>query len=227
MTMDGRASGEAPTRRALLGSLGAGLAAGLAGCGGDGDDGTPQGTDVDEAFDDGDDGGTDNATGNGTDATATEDGGFSERPIDRAALEREIGAEANRLRTANGAGLVDWDEALREIARDHSEDMIRKEYFDHVDPMGRDIGDRYQAAGYDCVVQIPGGYSEGGETIARVTYEEPPGREQIARDVAEQWRTRDDARSTLLARHWDVHGVGVALDPAVEDTVIYVTQNFC
>lgn len=225
MTMDWRASGEVPTRRALLGSLGAGLAASLAGCGGDGDDGTPQGTEVEDAFDDG---GTDNSSGNGSDATATEDGGsFSEQPIDRAALERAIAEEANRIRMANGAGLIDWDEELRGIARDHSEDMIRKEYFDHVDPMGRDIGDRYQAAGYDCVVQVPGGYSEGGETIARVTYEETPGREQIAGEVGDQWRTRDDARSSLLARHWDVHGVGIALDPTAEDTVIYVTQNFC
>lgn len=227
MRFVGSDDGDVPTRRRVLVAVGAGLSSALAGCGDGGtESGSPQpGNDVETAFDDGNStDGNDNSTESGT---ATDPGPVAAGPIDIPALERAIGERANEIRTGNGAGLLDWDDDLRQIARDHSEDMIQKDYFAHSDPMGRDFGDRYDAANYDCVIQAPGGYIQGGQNIARVGYMDPPGREQIAVDVVEQWRTGDAARDELLERHWNVQGIGVAIDPQAEDTRIYVTQNFC
>jgi uncharacterized protein YkwD len=227
MITDGAIGDETPSRRQLLVAVGTGVASGLAGCGDGGtNSGTPTPNDeVDDAFDENtdapnsSDGGT--PTGGGTDEPVVDEG-----PIDRLALEKEIAAQANELRKANGVGLIDWDQQLHEIARDYSAFMIENEYFDHVGPMGNDWGDRYQAANYRCAVQANGGIRDGGECIARVSYEEPPGREQIARDVAQQ--LRDDTQGgAMLANYWNVHGVGIALDPQAADTRIFVTQNFC
>lgn len=227
MRTDGRVGADTPTRRQLLLAVGTGVVSGLAGCG---DGGTSAETptpndDVDDAFDDNTET-PDDSTGGTPSDTTTDEPVVEDGPIDRLALEREIAARANELRKANGVGLIDWDEELQKIARDHSAHMIENEYFGHVDPMSNDWGDRYQAAGYRCAVQSNGGIRDGGECIARVSYEDPPSREQIARDVAEQLR-EDTQGGAMLATYWNVHGVGIALDPQAADTRIFVTQNFC
>lgn len=231
---------EFKSRRRVIQAIGVNLAIGLAGCMGVGDgSGTP--TANDGANNDGTEGGdnsvdgsqTENGTGsnNGSDGsndqttTATEDPPASE-PVDLEALEIAIRDRANEIRAANGVGELDWDRDLREIARDHSEDMIKNQYFDHVDPMGRDWGDRYQAAGYKCAVQVSGGLRNGGEGIARVNYDDPPSRKEIAVAVVKQLRA-DESGGGMLATYWDVHGIGVARNPQSDNTVIYVTQNYC
>lgn len=227
MRIDGRVGADTPTRRRILVAVGTGVVSGLAGCG---DGGTGSGTptpndDVDDAFDENTD------APNGSDDGTPPDGGtddplVSDGPIDRLALEQAIATQVNELRKANGVGLIDWDDELHEIARDHSAHMIQNEYFGHVGPMGNDWGDRYQAANYRCAVQSNGGIRDGGECIARVSYEEPPSRERIARDVTQQLR-EDTQGGAMLATYWNVHGIGVALDPQAAGTRIYVTQNFC
>lgn len=227
MTRDGRVGGRKSTRRRLLAGLGAGFAAGLAGCG-DGGDGESTPTSDDDVDDTStEDGGGNSTDGNSTDGNQTTSTPVAEPSIHIPALERAIGHRANEIRTGNGAGLLDWDGELQAIARDKSEDMIRREYFSYTDPMGNDWGDRYRAANYRCAVQAEGTIIDGGENIARVTYEEAPERNQIAHDVVEQWRTAEEPRSDLLARYWSVHGIGVALDPQAPNVRIYVTQNFC
>jgi uncharacterized protein YkwD len=222
------------TRRRVLQGLGGSLSVGLAGCGNAGDgSGTPSG---------GGGGGGDGSGGGGgsptPSSTPTERGNRSSQtptatepeptpePVDLRALEIAIRERANEVRAANGVGELDWDEELRKIARKHSKDMIRNQYFDHRDPMSRNWGDRYQAAGYQCAVQVSGGIENGGESIARVSYAEPPSREEIAEDVVEKLRA-DDAAGPFLAPYWNVHGIGVARDQRVEKTWFYVTQNYC
>lgn len=218
------------TRRRVLQGLGAGLTVGLAGCGNAGDgSGTPAGGDGGGSNGGGNsNGGTETPTptaGSGQTPTATE-GEPTPVPVDLPALEMAIAERANYVRAANGVGELDWDEELRGIARKHSEDMIQNEYFDHVDPMSRDWGDRYQAADYQCAVQVSGGLRNGGESIARVSYADPPSLDDIAEDVVEQLRA-DDSAGGMLATYWNVHGIGVARDPQAEGARIYVTQNYC
>jgi uncharacterized protein YkwD len=230
MTPDRQGPPEWLTRRRVLAGLGAGAAAGLAGC-------ANAGTDADETPGGGSgaSGGNGGSSGGGNETATTEPGNatatpesttVAREPIERAALERDIADRANEIRKANGDGLLDWDEELRAIARDHSQEMIEQNYFGHQDPMSRDWLDRYEAAGYRCVVRTGSGTRAGGECIARESYAVPPSREEIAVEVVESLRA-DTSDGALLADFWNVHGVGVSVDNTGEETAIYVTQNFC
>ena len=52
-------------------------------------------------------------------------------------LERAIHAEVNQVRSGMGLSNVRYDRNLAQIAREHSKDMARKQYFDHVSPTGK------------------------------------------------------------------------------------------
>ena len=229
MSFDGR-SPVPPTRRQLLAAVGAGLASGLAGCGDGGQsNGTPApdgGGNADGGSNgDGQNGGTPTATDPGTD-TPAETATPAQETIDRPALEMAIGQRVNELRQANGVGFIDWDDELRQIARDHSTAMLQQDYFGHVSPMGNDWGDRYEDANYRCAVRTHGGIRDGGECIARVSYEGLPTQERIAVEVVDMLRT-DTEGGAMLANYWNVHGIGIAWQSAGTETTIYVTENFC
>ena len=229
MTFDGRAQGRPPTRRQLLAAVGTGLASGIAGCGGDGQgNGTPapngDGNADGGSNGNGQDGGTPTATEPGT--STPEKTTVPPESIDRPALELAIGERVNELRQANGVGFIDWDDELRQIARDHSTAMIQQDFFGHVNPMGNNWSDRYQDADYRCAVRTNGGIRNGGECIARVSYEELPSKERIAVEVVDILRA-DTEGGAMLASYWNVHGIGIAWQTAGSETRIYVTQNFC
>lgn len=234
MTSDRLARPRRVTRRRVLAGLGAGVTMGLAGCGNTASDGdrTPGGGSGGSGGDGNSSGG---GSGGGNETATTEPGNttattepttVTPEPIDRAALERAIADRANEIRKANGVGFLDWDDELQAIARGHSQDMIEQQFFDHSDPMSRTYMDRYQSAGYRCVVRTGSGTRAGGECIARAGYEVPPSNEQIAVEVVEDLRA-DTADGALLADFWNVHGVGLAIDETDAETTIYVTQNFC
>jgi uncharacterized protein YkwD len=46
-------------------------------------------------------------------------------------------------------GPLKWDPALYAAAVDHSEDMARRNYFEHDTPEGEDVGQRASASHYD------------------------------------------------------------------------------
>jgi uncharacterized protein YkwD len=54
----------------------------------------------------------------------------------------------NAERAARGLGTLKRDPRLARTARDHSDDMARRGYFDHTSPDGRTAEDRVNASGY-------------------------------------------------------------------------------
>jgi uncharacterized protein YkwD len=230
-----RRDGGGRRRREILVGLGSGLVAGLAGCGGDGGDPTPTPGSGDGG--NGGTGGTPTPTpepATPTDASTptpeppTETGRPTATPVpvEQETLEPAIADRVNEVRKANGSGFVGWDADLHEIAREHCWDMIQNEYVAHEDPNGRDWADRYTGADYSCTLEAAGTNRKGGECIARVTYGDPPPVRDIAVEVVSRLR-EDTAGGGLLADQWTVQGIGVAIDPTVSNTDIYVTQNFC
>ena len=65
-------------------------------------------------------------------------------------LEDLVHRLINDQRVMHGVDPMDHVEAIRLIAREHSEDMAARGYFSHESPEGFDPSDRAQQAGYSC-----------------------------------------------------------------------------
>ena len=74
------------------------------------------------------------------------------------AMETQVHDLINAERAANSVAPLEHDEVLRLVARAHSQDMVARDFFDHVNPDGDDPFDRLQDASYF--------YLSAGENIA-------------------------------------------------------------
>ncbi|MFC6836786.1 CAP domain-containing protein [Halomarina ordinaria] len=149
--------------------------------------------------------------------------------IDPNALERRVHAETNAARTGRDLDALDFDTDLRAVARYHSADMARREYFAHESPDGETVGDRYDRFGYDC--RAPTGlfrYATAGENLFMLRFAAASEDvESIAERAVEGWLESPGHRENLLSDHWRREGIGVAFDREGPVTAVYVTQNFC
>ncbi|MFL5382476.1 MAG: CAP domain-containing protein [Longimicrobiaceae bacterium] len=72
-------------------------------------------------------------------------------PAGSAAPQDEMAAEVARLvnehRARIGCPALAWDTFAARAAQAHTDDMVRRGYFSHVSPDGRNVGDRVRAAG--------------------------------------------------------------------------------
>jgi uncharacterized protein YkwD len=84
---------------------------------------------------------------------------FEEEVVDGVNTWRERGATCGDTVMAGGQVPLEMDDVLRQAARAMSQDMAERDFFDHVDPDGRDPEDRLQEAGF-------GGEYPWGENIA-------------------------------------------------------------
>ncbi|WP_459886393.1 CAP domain-containing protein [Halostagnicola bangensis] len=151
--------------------------------------------------------------------------------IDIDAVEQYVHEAVNEERAAVGSDELEFDDELRDIARDHSEDMGERGYFSHTDPDGNGFIDRYDDAGYECSVN---GYI-GGENIAQTWYDTPVNtgdrgivhyedEQELGYGIAEQWMNSQGHQENLLADHWENQGIGIHV---TDDDKVFATQNFC
>jgi uncharacterized protein YkwD len=143
-------------------------------------------------------------------------------------VEFYIHVYVNEERTERGLAPLEFDAALRDIARNHSAGMARENYFAHVAPSGTDPGDRYRNADYYCL-------RGAGENIA-YTYFDRRVRaddgsvvryrtaEELARGVVSQWMNSTGHRENILSENWEHEGIGVYY---AENGRIFATENFC
>jgi|SRR5579864_968977 len=139
-------------------------------------------------------------------------------PVRSADLEQQMYELMNQDRlnpsNANEAGghksPLHWNTKLAEIARQHSEDMIRRGYFDHVDPDGRSAGDRLRAAGIT--------WQSVGENIAMDT---SVGDAESA--FMHEPRFQHNHRWNILNSKYTDVGVGIVRG---RDGHYYITQEF-
>ena len=159
--------------------------------------------------------------------------------IDRGELEARIHTLVNRQRAQHGLSQLSWNEAIRPIARGHSNHMGRRRYFSHNAPNGADFSDRYRRARFRC--QVPAGGNRillGGENlfmghVVRTWTVYSDGTRQVAArhnlDSLAQaavvgWMNSRSHRENLLTPHWRTEAIGVEI---TEDGRVYATQNFC
>ncbi len=156
--------------------------------------------------------------------------------ISIAKLEKTIHALINEERRQNGLSPIVWDNALAEIARQHSRDMAKRNYFDHYSPEGRDYLYRYQLAGYRCSVPEGRIIHMGAENLAlnhlydsvttingKAFYDWNP-QDKLAETTVQGWMKSPGHRKNILTPYFRKEGIGVVVSP---DDKVYITQNFC
>lgn len=160
---------------------------------------------------------------------------FPPKPtIDISELEKNIHNIINIEREKYGLSTLTWNEKLSEIARKHSEDMAKRNYFSHDTPEGNDFLYRYKQDGFKCEIIVGNFIQQGGENIflnhiAKITYlsgnpAEYNTQKEIEESTVTGWMNSPGHRENILTDFWRSEGIGVAI---ADSGKIYITENFC
>ncbi|NLI99388.1 CAP domain-containing protein [bacterium] len=117
-------------------------------------------------------------------------------------LEQRILQEINTFRSNEEKPVLSENEKLSEVAREHSEDMSRRDYFSHDTPEGVSFDERIAKAGI--------AYLKAGENIY---YRLNPDIEnlsvaELASGVVEAWKNSSGHREIMLDADFNEAGVG-------------------
>ena len=151
-----------------------------------------------------------------------------------AALEQRVHQLINQQRVSS----LGLDATLASIARSHSADMARNNYFSHTNLRGQSASDRGAAVGYDCRKDYGSYYTYGlaeniyqawlyGQYWTRngvVVRKDYHTLEELASLVVDGWMDSLGHRENILNTSYDRQGIGIAIST---DEKVYVTQNFC
>lgn len=146
--------------------------------------------------------------------------------------EQLILVYTNNEREKAGLGAVEWSGGLALVARDHSHDMIERDFFEHVNPDGSDPTDRFvKMYGYAPEKALgPTKYIVGvGENLGKISF---PGTvdgcgpisdtDSIASCQVQKWMESPAHRTNILDGKFTHLGVGSVLS----DDTYYSTQIF-
>lgn len=126
-------------------------------------------------------------------------------------IERRAFEQTNVVRVQNGLPPFVWDAEIGRMARNHSENMSRLNFFSHVTPDGLRLRDRARAEG---IVR----YSVLGENIAyNQGYEDPAGL------AVQRWMESPKHRANILSSEFRAMAIGSYVAP---DGSVYLTQTF-
>lgn len=126
-------------------------------------------------------------------------------------LERRAFDLINAERRARREEPLVWDEELCRMARQHSENMARQDFFNHAGPDGRDVAGRARSRGIR-------GWSALAENIA---YNQ--GFDDPAAFAVERWMHSTKHRNNILSGLFTRSGLGIA---RAADGRIFFTQVF-
>ena len=126
-------------------------------------------------------------------------------------IERRAFESTNAMRMKNGLAPLIWDPALCQVARTHSESMVRQGYFAHETPEGSRLRDRVRAAGVAHFRVL-------GENIAYNQGYDDPGAFAVQR-----WIISPGHRANILSSEFEQSAVGSFV---AADGTVYLTQVF-
>ena len=127
------------------------------------------------------------------------------------AVERRAFEQTNEVRIKNGLPALEWDGDVCRMARTHSENMSRLNFFSHVTPDGLRLRDRARAAGILT-------YTVLGENIAYNQGYEDPGAFAV-----ERWMASPKHRANILSAEFRAMAIGTYIAP---DGSVFLTQTF-
>ena len=156
--------------------------------------------------------------------------GIQARPyIQPSNLEQQINTLINSERRANALIPLVPNASLSKVARSHSQNMVNRGYFNHVDPDGKGPGDRLRIAGYSC----PNMYGENifqNNLYTRVTIRgnqrlyDWNSLNEIAASTVKGWMSSPGHRRNILEKDYLHTGIGVAF---AANGQVFITQVFC
>lgn len=126
-------------------------------------------------------------------------------------LERKAFELLNQERISGGLMPLKWNNEMAKIARYHSENMARGNYFSHREADGSMVNDRADLFGMSDWKSI-------GENIAFNRGFKLP-----ADSACQQWMNSPAHRDNILDKRWKEAGIGVAI---AADGAYYFTQVF-
>ncbi len=144
-------------------------------------------------------------------------------------LEQKINVLVNSDRQTRNLKPLELDKRLSEIARAHSQDMVKRGFFDHVNPDSEAPRDRLRRAGYHCARTVGENifqnnlYSRVTISGKRKTYDWNSA-DEIAGSTVSGWMHSSGHRKNILSRAYQKTGIGVTVDAGGQ---VYVTQLFC
>lgn len=136
-------------------------------------------------------------------------------------VEKEIFERTNKIRTESGKKQLNRYPLLDKVALEHSLDMIRRDFFAHVNPDGLTPTDRAKAAGYKPKRSLKDrtyitkvseniGKMPTGMVLYRGHVEDTP--ESVAAALVKSWMARPGHRANILQYYSIRTGIGVAWD---------------
>ena len=146
-------------------------------------------------------------------------GSVAGRPSDVgiAAASRATVCLVNRQRTSRGLPPLQENGLLNTASLEHSQDMVRRGYFEHTSSDGRTVGDRLRSVGYS-----RGFSASGGENIAFGV-----GSKSTPQSIVEAWMRSPGHRADILRRSFTDIGIGIALGvPGQTDSGATYTTDF-
>ena len=139
--------------------------------------------------------------------------------------------KVNSIRKSNGLHELKWDPLLAELARNHSLDMVKNDFFSHVNLKGEDPTERARKLGIKTSRRIGNTILMGiGENIGKIPKGEVVGfgyvssPEDVANAAMQIWMASPGHRANILNKNYIYIGIGVAFDN--EEDTFYLTQDF-
>ncbi len=148
---------------------------------------------------------------NGSTGTRTAKSSGGSETSAAGSVEQRVFALINAERNKSGLPELEWSESLAAVARMHSEDMARAEFFSHRGSDGSLVDDRADRLGL-------GSWRAIGENIAYMRGFEDPAALAVAK-----WLESTAHRKNLLGPNWKESAVGVVI---TEDGTYYFTEVF-
>ena len=167
-------------------------------------------------------------------------GADSHPPIDPTELERQIHQQINWERQRHGLAPLNGDEELIAVARSHSRDMARHNFFNHINLRGEYPSDRAKRHGWHKQKQIDSktlatGVAENiflarlydkvyttkrnGITVKKEYDWLDPNR--LVQTIVQGWLNSPHHRQVMLSPQYDRQGIGVD----VSGYDVYITEN--
>lgn len=134
------------------------------------------------------------------------------------ALEQRVFQYTNEARRKHGLVPLEPDKTLVTLARKKSDDMIKRHYFSHTDPDGKNIRDLYAAAGPAAGEKMAG----LGENICMGGRNDYDDTETEARSIVDGFMVSPGHRKNILEPAYTHLGIGIS----TQGKERFVTQSF-
>jgi uncharacterized protein YkwD len=134
---------------------------------------------------------------------------------------------------------VAWDDALSAVARGHSEDMAKRNYFNHISPEGQNSVDRCKLADVTISKTLIGGMYHLGcseniflSSLVKVYWYDRNGvlgrveyytLSELAELAVQGWMSSQGHLENILEPYWRTEGIGIAISTS---DGVYITETF-